>query len=358
MQQHQTTVQVESDDDLWNAFVNRDRTFEGHFVLAVHTTGIFCRPGCPARTPKRENTSFFETAEEAIRAGFRPCKRCRPLERPLSDRHAGIVREACQLMEQSTTRLTLDELASQAGISPYHFQRIFKQHTGVTPAQYQRSHRSGRLRETLRKAVTVTHAMNESGYSSSSQFYETAGQDIGMTPTVYRSGGVGERIRFGVAETWLGFVLVAATDRGICSLQMGDSAEEMKARLFATFPHSEFVEGDPTFVSILQQVATLASQPSTSPADVPLDVTGTVFQHRVWNALRKIPAGTTRTYSEVAVSVGSPKAIRAVAKACADNPVPLLIPCHRVIGKNGKLTGYRYGVKRKQGLLDRESGRA
>jgi AraC family transcriptional regulator of adaptative response/methylated-DNA-[protein]-cysteine methyltransferase len=343
-----------SDDERWQAVVNRDRSAEGQFVLAVHTTGIFCRPGCPARTPRRENTSFFPSPIEALRAGFRPCKRCRPTGESIFERQMHVVDEACRTIEESDHRLTLSRLSDQAGLSPYHFQRLFKERTGLTPAQYQRSHRSTRLRAQITGATTVTHAMNDAGYGSSSQFYVSAAKELGMTPTAYRSGGKGERIRFGIVHTWLGHLLVAATDRGIATLQMRDSEADMRDSLHTTFPHAELIEDDPDFARLMQDVVELADHPS-SEARLPLDMKGTAFQHRVWNALREIPAGSTRTYSEVAETIGSPKAVRAVAKACADNPVPLIVPCHRVIGKNGKLTGYRYGIARKQALLEREA---
>ncbi|HLU34764.1 MAG TPA: bifunctional DNA-binding transcriptional regulator/O6-methylguanine-DNA methyltransferase Ada [Thermomicrobiales bacterium] len=341
------------DEERWRAVVNRDRAYEGKFVLAVHTTGIFCRPGCPARTPKRENISFFDTTADALRAGFRPCKRCRPLGTSISEDHARMVESAIRAMEQSESRLTLEALAAHVGMSPWHFQRIFRQQTGLTPAQYQRSLRSSRIRDELQAAPTVTEAMNNAGYGSSSQFYAATEGELGMRPSSYRAGGKGERIRYGIVQTWLGSLLVAGTDRGVCSLQMGDSEEEMLERLHETFPNAELIADDPDFARIVADVVSLAEQPST-PSSIPVDAKGTAFQHRVWNALRRIPAGTTWTYSELAEQIGSPRSVRAVAKACADNPVPLLVPCHRVIGKNGSLTGYRYGVERKRDLLDRE----
>lgn len=349
-----STSQLTTEDERWQAIVNRDQSADGRFVLAVHTTGIFCRPGCPARTPRRENTSFFESPLEALRAGFRPCKRCKPTGESISGLHRQIVDAARRSIERSDTRIRLDDLAAEAGMSPWHFHRVFRSVTGMTPAQYQRGHRSARLRDTLTEAPSVTYAMNDVGYGSSSQFYATAGKDLGMTPTAYRSGGKGERIRFGIVKTWLGYLLVAATERGICSLQIGDSEQEMQERLRATFPQAELLEDDPEFQRVIEAAVALAERPS-GHVDLPLDMKGTEFQHRVWNALRQIPAGSTLTYSELAEAIGSPKAIRAVAKACADNPVPLLVPCHRVIGKNGKLTGYRYGVARKQALLEREA---
>jgi AraC family transcriptional regulator, regulatory protein of adaptative response / methylated-DNA-[protein]-cysteine methyltransferase len=344
----------EHEDDRWQAIVNRDRSAEGSFVLAVHTTGIFCRPGCPARTPKRENTSFFDTPADALRAGYRPCKRCRPLGASISERQAQLVDEARRAIEDADTRLTLSELAARAGMSPWHFQRLFKSQLGISPAQYQRSFRASRLREEITNAHTVTRAMNDAGFGSSSQFYATAKRELGMTPTAFRAGGRGERIQYGIVQTWLGYLLIAATDRGICTLQMGESEDEMRARLHASFPHAELIHDDADFTHLVQDVVALAEHPSRQ-GEFPLDMQGTAFQHRVWSALRRIPAGSTLTYSELAASIGNPKAVRAVAKACADNPVPLIVPCHRVIGKNGSLTGYRYGVARKQALLDREA---
>jgi AraC family transcriptional regulator, regulatory protein of adaptative response / methylated-DNA-[protein]-cysteine methyltransferase len=344
-----------TDDDRWQAVVSRDRSVEGQFVLAVHTTGIFCRPGCPARTPKRENTSFFATPADAIRAGYRPCKRCKPTGESITDKQRHIVEDAQRQIEAADTALTLDDIAATVGMSPWHLQRLFKAHTGISPAQYQRSLRSDRLRSAIKDAPTVTQALHDSGYGSSSQFYAATHQALGMSPTAFRAGGAGQRIRYGIVQTWLGCILVAATDRGIASLQMGDTEDELRDGLVATFPNADLVDDDADFSRTIQQVVELVERPwQTTP--IAVDVRGTVFQHRVWAALRQIPAGSTRTYSEVAEAIGAPTAARAVAKACADNPVPLIVPCHRVIGKNGSLTGYRYGIERKRALLEREGG--
>jgi AraC family transcriptional regulator of adaptative response/methylated-DNA-[protein]-cysteine methyltransferase len=355
---HQTpdiaTGRLLTDDERWKAVVARDRSAEGQFVLAVRTTGIFCRPGCPARTPKRENVAFFATTAEALRAGYRPCKRCNPTGESVADHQRHVVDQARQLIEESDVRLTLGEIAAAVGMSPWHLQRLFTAQTGLSPAQYQRSHRSNRLRSGIAAAPSVTHALHDAGYGSSSQFYASAKDALGMAPSVFRSGGEGQRIRFGIVATWLGYLLVAATDRGICSLQMGESEDEMRERLKMTFPHADLVEDDPEFTRTIEQVVAIADHPGHGTS-IPVDAHGTAFQHRVWNALRQIPAGSTRTYSEVAEAIGAPTAVRAVAKACADNPVPLIVPCHRVIGKNGSLTGYRYGIARKRALLEREA---
>lgn len=351
---HTEARQPLTDDERWKAVVARDRSAEGQFVLAVHTTGIFCRPGCPARTPKRENVEFFETTADALRAGYRPCKRCKPTGQSISQHQRNVIEEAQRLIESFETRLTLEEIATAVGMSPWHLQRVFKAQTGLSPAQYQRSHRANILRATVSSAPTVTHALHDAGYGSSSQFYAATSEELGMTPSAYRSGGPGQRICYGIVRTWLGYLLVATTDRGICSLQMGESEDEMRERLRVTFPKAELVDDDPAFAETLEQVVRIAEQPS-APTSIAVDAHGTAFQHRVWNALRQIPAGSTRTYSEVAEAIGAPKAVRAVAKACADNPVPLIVPCHRVIGKNGTLTGYRYGIARKQALLEREA---
>lgn len=349
-----TAARPLTDDERWRAVVERDSSAEGQFVLAVHTTGIFCRPGCPARTPKRDNVTFYDTPAEAIRAGYRPCKRCRPTGKSISEHQRQVVERARHLIETSETKVTLEGIAANVGMSPWHLQRLFRAHTGLSPAQYQRSLRSGRLRESIGNAPSVTYAIQDAGYGSSSQFYALAPRELGMTPSAFRSGGAGQRIRYGIVQTWLGYLLVAATNRGIASLQMGDSEEEMRERLQSTFPNAELVDDDPTFAEIIEQVVDLAERPRDA-ASIPVDAGGTTFQHRVWNALRQIPAGSTRTYSEVAEAIGAPKAVRAVAKACADNPVPLVVPCHRVIGKDGSLTGYRYGLARKRALLKREA---
>lgn len=357
MHQHasQSHPTVLTDDQRWQAVVDRDASADGAFILAVRTTGVFCRPGCPARTPKRENVEFFNTTTDALREGYRPCKRCRPTGTSISGHQRDIVEQVRAMIDMSDEKLTLSELATAVGVSPWHLQRLFKLHVGLSPARYQHSVRSGRLREALGESTTVTRAMNDAGYGSSSAFYASAEKELGMSPSTFRAGGKGERIRFGIVHTWLGYLLVAATDRGIASLQMGDSEQDMRARLAGTFPHAELVENDEEFKMILADVALLAERPG-APMSLPVDARGTAFQHRVWEALRAIPAGTTRTYSEVAEEIGAPRAVRAVARACADNPVPLVVPCHRVIGKNGKLTGYRYGIERKRALLERESG--
>ncbi len=351
---HHDTLAPTTDDARWQAVVDRDTSADGQFVLAVRTTGIFCRPGCPARTPRRENVQFFESTDDALRAGYRPCKRCHPTGTSVAARQADVVDAVRRRIESSPERLSLAQLAGEIGMSPWHLQRLFRERTGLSPAQYGRSLRSSRLRETLPDAASVTRALHDAGYDASSTFYEAAPKDIGMTPTQYRQGGAGQRIRYGIVETWLGYLLVAATEQGIASLQMGESAEEMRSRLVATFPNAELVEDDPEFRATLESVARLAEHPGEAMS-LPLDARGTAFQHRVWNALRQIPAGSTQTYSEVAEAIGSPKAVRAVAKACADNPIPLIVPCHRVIGKDGSLTGYRYGIPRKRALLEREA---
>ncbi len=351
---HHDTLSPTIDDARWQAVVKRDTSADGQFVLAVRTTGIFCRPGCPARTPKRENVTFYDTTDDALRAGYRPCKRCRPTGTSVAARQGDVVDAVRRRIESSPERLSLAQLAEDVGMSPWHLQRLFRERTGLSPAQYGRSLRSSRLRETLPDAASVTRALHDAGYDASSTFYESAPKDIGMTPTQFRTGGAGQRIRYGIVTTWLGYLLVAATDRGIASLQMGESAEAMRDRLVTTFPNAELVDDDPGFQATLEGVARLAEHPSEM-STLPLDAQGTAFQHRVWNALRQIPAGSTRTYTEVAEAIGAPTAVRAVARACADNPIPLLVPCHRVIGKNGSLTGYRYGIPRKRALLEREA---
>jgi AraC family transcriptional regulator of adaptative response/methylated-DNA-[protein]-cysteine methyltransferase len=326
-------------------------------LFAVRTTGVYCKPSCAARQPKPENVLFFDTSEEARGAGFRPCKRCRPEERTVTNIQTEAVTAAARLIEAAIEREeaapSLDNLAERAGYSPFHFHRLFKKVLGLTPKAYANAARSGRLRQELAESATITEAIHGAGYSSSSRFYETAGARLGMTPSTHRKGGVGETIRFAVRKCSLGLILVAATARGICTIQFGDDEDQLIERLKIRFERARFVANDGNFKSMIDQVLRLVESPQLGH-DLPLDVQGTAFQERVWQALRNIPAGRTSTYAEIAAAIGEPKAVRAVAQACGANPTAVAIPCHRVVHSNGDPSGYRWGSERKLKLLKRE----
>lgn len=344
----------ESDDERWAAVVKRDRRAEGHFVLGVVTTGIYCRPGCPARRPRRENVRFFARGEEAQGAGFRPCRRCRPDAPPLEERHAAAVARVCRLIESAEEAPDLAALADAAGMSRYHFHRVFKAATGLTPRAYASAHRARRVRAALREAATVTEAIHEAGFGSASRFYEASEKVLGMPPASYRRGGRAETIRFALGECSLGSILVAATVRGVCAILLGDDPERLLRDLEDRFPDARLVGGDEGFEGLVAQVVGLIEAPALGH-DLPLDVRGTAFQQRVWQALRSIPAGVIESYAEIATRIGAPRAARAVARACAANPAAVAIPCHRVVRQDGGLSGYRWGVERKRALLEREA---
>ena len=342
------------DEDRWEAVVARDSSFEGQFYIAVRTTGIYCRPGCPARLPKRANVRFFDTRADAERAGFRPCKRCKPGQPSLGELHAGKIAQACRLIETADEAPKLDDLAEAVGLSPYHFHRIFKQALGVTPKAYAAAQRAKRVREGLGKSGTVTEAIYDAGFNSNGRFYANASEVLGMTPTDFRSGGAGQAIRHAIGTCSLGPVLVAASEKGVCAILFGDEPESLQKELQVMFPRARFVGGDKAFEELTAKVLALVEDPSKG-FDLPLDVRGTAFQHRVWEALRRIPVGSTASYTEIAERIGAPQAVRAVARACATNRIAVAIPCHRVIGSDGSLTGYRGGIERKRALLAKEA---
>jgi AraC family transcriptional regulator, regulatory protein of adaptative response / methylated-DNA-[protein]-cysteine methyltransferase len=344
-----------TDDDRWKTLVRHDLRAGGEFVYGVLTTGVYCRPGCASRLPNRENVRFFETSVEAKQAGFRPCKRCNPDARDQEQPHTRAVLEACKRIDEADAPLSLKELAEDAGLSPFHFQRVFKKIVGVTPKQYAVERRAGRLREHLRKASTITGAMYDAGFGSSSRFYEKATPTLGMKPSVYKNGGQDVRIRFAVVPCFLGLVLVAATGQGLCAIDFGDTAEALKENLRRRFPNAVFQDPDPQFTAMIAKVLAFLGNPDRGRLGLPLDVQGTAFQRRVWLALQEIPPGDTVSYKDVASRIGKPHAARAVARACASNPVAVAIPCHRVVRGNGQLGGYRWGLERKRALLERES---
>ena len=344
------------DDDRWAAVVRRDRSADGAFYYSVRTTGVYCRPSCGSRLARRENVRFHATCEEAERAGFRPCRRCRPDEAALAERHATAVAKACRMIETADDAPRLDALAQAAGMSRYHFHRVFKAATGVTPKAYAAAHRARRVRDALSTSETVTDAIYGAGFNSSGRFYATSDQFLGMTPKRFRAGGEGASIRFAVGECSLGSILVAATDRGVCAILLGDDPEALVRDLQDRFPSAQLIGGDSDFEQVVARVVGFVEAPSLG-LDLPLDVRGTAFQQRVWKALREIPSGSTASYTEIAARIGTPKAVRAVASACAANAIAVAIPCHRVVRTDGSLSGYRWGVERKRALLDRESGR-
>lgn len=336
------------------AIQRRDRTTAGLFFFGVKTTGVYCRPGCPARMPKSENIDLFQTREEAENAGFRPCKRCRPEEIGVHDRESEIVAEICRRIERADHAPKLAELASGVGLSPHYVHRLFKRTVGVTPRAYAEEERLRRVRGSLRSGQTVTAAMYDAGYHASSRFYENAGGMLGMTPREYREGGRGTDIRHAIVPCSLGLLLVAATPKGICAVRFGDDPELLESELSRDYPHARLIRGDAAFDAWVEEVVALVDKGSAPNAHLPLDIQGTAFQRRVWEALRRIRAGETANYAEIAARVGAPKASRAVGGACASNPLAVLIPCHRVIRRDGSLGGYRWGIERKKRLLQRE----
>lgn len=345
---------VSNDEARWQAVLARDARLDGEFVTGVLTTGIYCRPSCPARRPKRENVRFFDRPEAAERAGFRACLRCRPNEAALALAPAARVRRACRILEErSGERVTLAELAREVSMSPHHLQRTFKRAIGISPRQYADALRLGRLKKRLQGKDSVTMALYEAGYGSASRLYETSTQRLGMTPGAYRDGGRGVQIRYAVAETPIGRVLVAATERGICSVRIGESEKTMAKELEREFPAATIARDRAGLAAWLDRL-TRHLEGRAPQLDLPIDVKATAFQWRVYEALRSIPYGETRTYGEVARSIGAPRAARAVGHACATNPVGIIIPCHRVVREGGALGGYAWGLPIKKQLLESE----
>ena len=334
----------------WEQILSRDARQDGRFVFAVRTTGVYCRPSCPSRRPRRDSVEFFASPQAAERAGYRACLRCKPTQ--ISEQTQYVIR-ARQVLDNSESVLTLGELGRRVGVSAFHLQRLFKRATGLSPREYQAARRTQQVKSRLRAGADVTTSLYDAGYGSPSRLYEVADHQLGMTPATYGKGGSGERIAFTVADSALGKMLVAATQRGLCAVRFGDDAKLLERDLRSEF-HAADIHRDDNglreFVtSILSALATQKTQ-----LDLPLDIRATAFQQKVWSALRQIPAGETRSYSEIARNIGDPSATRAVARACASNPVALVIPCHRVVRENGDLAGYRWGAQRKEELLRRE----
>jgi AraC family transcriptional regulator of adaptative response/methylated-DNA-[protein]-cysteine methyltransferase len=340
-------------DTRWKAVVARAREADGTFYYSVKSTGVYCRPSCGARLPNPENVRFHLTRDDAERAGFRPCKRCKPGEPSLGERYAATVADVCRAIERSESMPSLAALAKRAGLSLHHFHRVFKGVAGLTPREYGAAHRANRVRDELRRSATVTEAIYDAGFNSSGRFYASTDQMLGMTPTDYRAGGLHAEIRFAVGECSLGSILVAKTSKGVCAILFGDEPEALVRDLQDRFPRATLLGGDEAFERVVAKVVGFVEAPALG-LDLPLDVRGTAFQQRVWQALREIPPGSTASYSEIAARVGAPKAGRAVARACAANPLAVAIPCHRVVRQDGALSGYRWGVERKRTLLKRE----
>jgi AraC family transcriptional regulator of adaptative response/methylated-DNA-[protein]-cysteine methyltransferase len=338
----------------WDAVTRRDPAADGAFFYSVRTTGVYCRPSCAARLARRENVRFHDTAAEAERAGFRPCKRCRPDEAGRATERAAAIAAACRLIEEAEEIPSLAELAAAAGMSRFHFHRVFKAVTGVTPKAYAAAHRTQRVRHELRSGGSVTEAIYGAGFNSSGRFYATSSAVLGMTPRRFRAGGGGETVRFALGECSLGSILVAATAKGICAITFGDDPEALLRDFQDRFPKADLVGGDAAFEELVAKVVGLVEAPAIG-ADLPLDIRGTAFQQRVWQALRAIPPGSTASYAEIARRIGAPNAVRAVAQACASNPIAVAIPCHRVVRNDGAISGYRWGVARKHALLKREA---
>lgn len=345
-----------TDEARWQAIVGRDERADNCFVYAVRTTGVYCRPSATSRLPKRENVEFFDSADLAEKAGYRPSRRLQGDRTAVVSNRIALVREACRLIESSEDVPDLRKLAAQARLSPHYFHRVFKAETGLTPKAYATACRARKVRDELGAAEgTVTDAIYGAGYNSSSRFYESSAQVLGMRAGEYRAGGAGVVIRFAVGECTLGSILVAQSERGVCAILLGDEPDALVRDLQDRFPKAELIGGDRAFERMVAEVVGVVEAPGTA-LNLPLDIQGTVFQQRVWEALREIPVGVTVSYSDLAERIGEPKAVRAVARACGANCLAVAIPCHRVVRRDGALSGYRWGVERKRELLRREAG--
>ena len=341
-------------DPRWAAVVARDASADGRFFYSVRSTGVYCRPSCASRRARPENVAFHATGAEAERAGFRPCLRCRPDQPPRAAQQVDLVAALCRRIESAELPPSLNELAAQAGLSAHHLHRIFKAVTGVTPKAYAQAHRANRVRHELAHSGSVTEAIHDAGYASSSRFYEESSQVLGMTPTAYRAGGAATEIRFAIGQCSLGAILVAQSSRGVCAILIGDDPEVLVRDLQDRFPKAHLIGGDADFEQLVARVVGFVEAPAIG-LDLPLDLRGTAFQQRVWQALREIPAGRTASYTDIAQRIGAPASVRAVAQACGANPLAVAIPCHRVVRLDGGLSGYRWGIERKRELLSREA---
>lgn len=343
-----------TDNARWQAVVERNKAADGHFVYGVRTTGVYCQPSGAIRLPKRENIEFFDTPEAAEQQGYRPSKRRRRGQPTLEGIYVAKIAAACRYIEQHDEDVPLAEIAEHVGVSIYHFHRLFKTTTGLTPKAYASAHRNQRLRASLNESERVTDAIFDAGFNSNSRFYETASAMLGMTPKIWKAGGKGTQIYFALAICSMGDILVAQSEKGICAILLGDDASILLEDLQDKFPQAELIGGDTQFEKVISQVVGFIEAPEIG-LNLPLDIRGTAFQQRVWQALRDIPIGTTVSYTDIAQRIGSPKAVRAVAGACAANMLAVAIPCHRVVRNDGALSGYRWGIERKRALLNKES---
>lgn len=354
MQRQRQTPQRIDRDPRWARIKARDKSADGQFWYSVTTTGVYCRPSCPAREARPEHVRIHDTLEDARATGARPCRRCRPDGVSPDAENAAIVERACRTIETAEREPSLAELAAAAELSPGYFHRLFKSIAGVTPKTYAAAHRARSVRDGLGAAASVTEAIYAAGYSSNGRFYENSMGVLGMTPGRYRAGGTDETLRFAVGQCSLGAILVASSGRGVVAISLGEDPHALVRDLQDRFPRAELVGGDDAYEKLVAQVVGLVEAPGRG-LDLPLDIRGTAFQQKVWQALRGIPAGETVSYAEIARRIGAPRATRAVAGACAANPLAIAIPCHRVVRNDGALSGYRWGVQRKRALLDREA---
>lgn len=347
-------TRLTQDDPRWAAVLARDPSADSQFVYAVRTTGIYCRPSSASRLPRPENVEFFDTPEHAEAAGYRASKRATGDQTQLSEHYAALVKQACQQITEAEQPPNLNALAQQAGMSPWHFHRVFKTATGVTPKAWANAHRAHKVRARLVDGGSITEAMYDAGFNSNSRFYESSDQLLGMTPTEFRKGGGSEAIHFAIGECSLGSILVAQSPRGVCAILLGDDPQPLIIELQDRFHAATLIGDDPDFSRVIAQVVGFIEAPAQG-LDLPLDVRGTAFQQKVWRALKDIPPGTTASYADIAKRIGAPKSFRAVAQACGANHLAIAIPCHRVVRSDGALSGYRWGIERKRELLDRES---
>ncbi|WP_036989620.1 bifunctional DNA-binding transcriptional regulator/O6-methylguanine-DNA methyltransferase Ada [Pseudomonas vranovensis] len=351
---NQGKPRISESDPRWQAVVARDPAADRDFVYAVRTTGVYCRPSSSSRLPRIENVEFFDTPAQAEAAGYRPSRRRGADQTRMAEQHRTQITRACQLIESAESAPSLNQLAAQLAMSPFHFHRVFKAVTGLTPKAYASAHRARKVRKQLQQSSTITDALYEAGFDSNSRFYESSNARLGMTPGAYRDGGVNTDIRFAIGQCSLGAILVAQSERGICAILLGDDPQALLQDLQDKFPKANLLGADASFETLVARVVGLVETPGIG-LDLPLDLRGTAFQERVWQALRTIPPGTTASYAEIAQRIGAPKAVRAVAQACAANSLAVAIPCHRVVRSDGNLSGYRWGVERKRQLLEREA---
>lgn len=351
---HKAAISSVANDPRWARIVGRDKAADGHLWYSVSTTGVYCRPSCPSRVANPRNVQLHDNIESARATGFRPCQRCNPEGPSFEYENATLIVKACRIIEESEEEPSLEELADRVGRSPSYFHRVFKAVTGLTPKNYAAAHRAEKVRRGLASGNTVTEAIYDAGFNSSGRFYEKSTGMLGMTPTQYRAGGVNEEIKFAVGQTSLGAILVASSRKGVVSILLGDDPDELVHDLQDRFPRAHLVGADQDYEALVARVVGFVEKPGVG-LDLPLDVRGTAFQQRVWQALREIPVGETISYAEIAQRIGSPQAVRAVAGACAANKLAVAIPCHRVVRNDGTLSGYAWGIERKRALIDREA---